>query len=107
MGAACRAVAQLSVINAIASLALRVATVGFIAGVTFLILLVLHLLGVPLHADPVVQVLAVASSTGWRLYRGSTPLEEIGQFLHFNGPRASVGLRSDNRRAWSSAPLAG
>jgi len=33
----------------------------------------------------------------WRLYRGSTPIEEITRFLDLGGPGASVGLRHNNR----------
>ena len=87
----------MNTINAIANFALRVATVAFIAAVTFLSLLVLNLFSVPLQTNPVVTVLGVACMASWRLYRGSTPRKEIERFLRFDGPNASVGLRSNNR----------
>ena len=87
----------MKVVQAIANLALRAATVGLIAGVTFLILLTLHLWDVPLRDEPVAQVLAIACMVSWRLYRGSTPIEEIRRFLYICGPTASVGLRSNKR----------
>jgi hypothetical protein len=87
----------MNLIHAIANLALRVATVAAIAGITFLSLLALHLFGVPLHTDPVIQVLALACMVTWRLYRGSTPIEEIEKFLDFGATYTSVGLRSNNR----------
>ena len=87
----------MNVIHAIATLAVRIGTIAVIAGVTFLILLALHLFGVPLHGDPVTQVLAMACMLAWRLYRGSTPIEEITRFLDLGWPGASVGLRHNNR----------
>ena len=86
----------MKLIRAIANLGFRAATVALIAGATFLILLGMQLFGVPLnthptflallrlhlfgallHTHPVTQVLAVACIVAWRLYRGSTPAEEI------------------------------
>ena len=87
----------MSIINAIANLALRVATVAFIAGVTFLSLLAINLFNVPLQTNPVITVLGVACMASWRLYRGSTPRKEIERFLGSDGPNASVELRSNNR----------
>jgi hypothetical protein len=87
----------MNVIRAIANLALRVATVAVIAGITFVGLLALHLFGIPLRTDPVTQVLAVACMVTWRLYRGSSPIEEIERFLDFGTLYTSVGLRSNNR----------
>ena len=106
----------MKLVRAIANLGLRVATVALIAGATFLILLGMHLFGAPLNAHPtflallrlhllgdlldthpVTQALAVACIVAWRLYRGSTPVEEIRRFLNVKGPCASAGLRSNNR----------
>jgi len=88
--------AQMNLIHAIANLAFRVATVAVVAGLTFISLLALHLFGVPLHTDPVIQVLAIACMVTWRLYRGNTPLEEIERFLDFGATYTSVGPRSNN-----------
>jgi hypothetical protein len=90
----------MKLVRAIANLSLRVATVALIAGATFLILLAMHLFGAPLNAHPtflallrlhlfgalldthpVTQALAVGCIVAWRLYRGSTPVEEIRRFL--------------------------
>ena len=87
----------MNTINAIANFALRVATVAFIAAMTFLGLLVLNLFSVPLGTNPVVTVLGVACMASWRLYRGSTPRKEIERFLDLHGPSASVEPRSNNR----------
>jgi hypothetical protein len=89
--------AQMNVIHALANLAVRVATVAVIAAATFIILLSLHLFGVPLHLDPVTQVLTLACMVAWRLYRGSTPIEEIERFLDFGAYYTSGGLRSNSR----------
>lgn len=70
------------VVRAIASLALAIATVVVIAGTTSLILFTLNRFGVQLHTNPVIQVMGVACMVAWRLYRGSTPLEEIRLFLN-------------------------
>ena len=87
----------MNVARAITNLALRVATVAVISAVTFLILLALHLFGVPLQTHPVILVLGVACMASWRLYRGSTPIKEIERFLDFGGPGGGIGLRSNNR----------
>jgi len=88
------------VIHALANLVLRMATVAVIAAATLLILLALHWFGVPLHTHPVTQVFSLACMVAWRLYRGSTPIDEIERFLDF-GPRyTSGGLRFNNR--WSA-----
>ena len=87
----------MKLVHAIANLGLRVATVALIAGATFLILLGMHLFGDLLDTHPVTQALAVACFVAWRLYRGSTPVEEIRRFLNVKGPYASAGLRSNNR----------
>jgi hypothetical protein len=87
----------MNVARAITNLALRVATVAVISAVTFLTLLALHLFGVPLQTHPVIQVLGVACTVSWRLYRGSTPMKEIERFLDFGGPGGGIGLRSNNR----------
>ena len=86
----------MNLIHAIANLALRVATVAAIAGIAFFSLLALHWFGVPLQTDPVAQVFALACMVSWRLYRGSTPIEEIEKFLDFGATYTSVGLRSNN-----------
>jgi hypothetical protein len=82
----------MNLLRAIRNFALRVATVALIGGVSFLVLLALHLLGVPLHSDPVIQIIAFAAMTAWRLYRVSTSLEEIMRFLDIGSGRV---LRHD------------
>ena len=87
----------MNVLHVLANLALRVVTVVVISGATFLILLALHAFGVPLHTHPVIEVLGVGCIVTWRLYRGSTPIEEIRRFFDLSGPGAGVGLRSNHR----------
>ncbi len=75
----------------IADFALRIATVAVIASVTLVIFMAMHALDVPIHFDPVVQVLAVACTVAWSLCRGSTPLAEIQRVLNigrFNADRS-------------------
>ena len=69
----------------IANFALRVATVAVIAGAALAIFMAMHALDVPIHFDPVVQVLAVGCTVAWRLCRGSTPAGEIRRVLHMDG----------------------
>jgi hypothetical protein len=87
----------MNVIRTVGNLALRIATVAAIAGATFLILLGLNRMGVPLRTNPVIEVVLVACWVTWRLYRGSTPVEEIRRFLYLDGPIPGGDLRSNNR----------
>jgi hypothetical protein len=57
----------------------------------------LYLFGALVDTHPVTQALAVACIVAWRLYRGSTPVEEFRRFLNGKAPYASAGLRPNNR----------
>jgi hypothetical protein len=78
--------------RAIVDFALPIAPVALVAGATLGIFMAMPALGVPIHFDPVVQVLAVACTLAWRLWRGSPPLAEIQRVLHigrFNVERSA------------------